>query len=105
MTNIGNEDGEVVVSVMTVEEGTRGLQQMADGLMQQYKNANQAPPQLLYVDRDCCGPAVRAMFGGKKTFNNPHTLTTLFNTCYTSLYFDLLQNGTIWKLDWIAGIL
>ena len=70
MTNVGNEDGEIVASVMTVEEGTKGLKQMADGLMKRYRLVNQPPPTILYVDRDCCGEAVKNVFGGKETFKN-----------------------------------
>ncbi|KAJ8289329.1 hypothetical protein GJAV_G00000020 [Gymnothorax javanicus] len=40
---------------------------MAAGLMRRYKDAGKAPPQVLYVDRDCCATAgqckVAAMFG------------------------------------------
>ena len=53
MTNVGNEHGQVLVSVLTAKEGS-GLSKMAGGLMKQYKNASVDPPVLLYVDRDCC---------------------------------------------------
>jgi hypothetical protein len=35
---------------------------MADGLMLRYRLANQSPPVLLYVDRDCCSSAVPSTF-------------------------------------------
>ena len=35
-TNVGNERGEIVTSVLTESEGTVGLQRMADGLMDHY---------------------------------------------------------------------
>lgn len=54
VTNVGNERGEVVMSVLTESEGTEGLQKMADGLMSRYEAAQQPPPVLLYTDRDCC---------------------------------------------------
>ncbi|XP_048576244.1 uncharacterized protein LOC125557577 [Nematostella vectensis] len=53
-TNIGNENGHVLISVLTATEG-QGLQQMANGLMRRYSEANEPPPEVMYVDRDCCG--------------------------------------------------
>ena len=52
-TNVGNEIGQVLMSVMTVNEGT-GLENMANGLMRRYSLAGVSPPEVLYVDRDCC---------------------------------------------------
>ena len=64
-TNVGNELGQVLISVLTGDEG-KGLLPMAAGLVQRYANAGEPPPQLLYVDRDCCSPVI----GGKsKTAN------------------------------------
>ncbi|CAB1445510.1 unnamed protein product [Pleuronectes platessa] len=44
-----------------------GLLPMADGLMRRYRAGGKAPPQVLYVDRDCCFIAGRCktaqMFG------------------------------------------
>ena len=54
------------MSVLTAAEGS-GLAQMDDGLVQRYQQANQPPPVLLYVDRDCCSTAVPAMLS---TWNN-----------------------------------
>lgn len=56
-TNVGNERGEVVVSVLTESEGCESLQRMAEGLVRRYEKARQEPPQLLYTDRDCCSPS------------------------------------------------
>ena len=53
-TNVGNESGEIVVSVLTESEGSESLQRMAEGLVRRYEQARQEPPQLLYTDRDCC---------------------------------------------------
>lgn len=53
-TNIGNEHGQVLMSVLTVGEGS-GLKLMLDGLVKRYRNAGVPPPKALYVDRDCCG--------------------------------------------------
>ena len=52
-TNIGNEKGQVLMSVLTVNEGT-GLENMANGLMRRFSLAGVSPPEVLYVDRDCC---------------------------------------------------
>ena len=52
-TNVGNEHGQVLISVLTTEEG-KGLGNMCAGLVGRYQTANQSPPQILYVDRDCC---------------------------------------------------
>ena len=60
-TNIGNEKGQVLMSVMTVNEGT-GLENMANGLMRRYSLAGISPPDVLYVDRDCCGGKTKNLF-------------------------------------------
>ena len=52
--NVGNEFGQVLISVLTASEG-RGLEQMTAGLTNRYKIAGVSPPELLYTDRDCCG--------------------------------------------------
>jgi len=52
-TNVGNERGQVLMSVLTVNEGA-GLEIMANGLRRRYSMADVPPPQALYVDRDCC---------------------------------------------------
>ena len=54
VTNMGNERGEVVTSVLTESESIEGLQMMADGLMKRYEVGEQQPPHLLYTDRDSC---------------------------------------------------
>ncbi|XP_041947807.1 uncharacterized protein LOC121708916 [Alosa sapidissima] len=53
VTNVGNEYGQVLVSVLTAAEGD-GLTNMAAGLMERYRKAGKAPPKVMYVDRDCC---------------------------------------------------
>ena len=53
-TNVGNERGEIVQSVLTCSEGIPTLQKLADGLVERYSKAGQPPPVLLYTDRDCC---------------------------------------------------
>lgn len=52
-TNVGNEFGQALISVLTTHEGT-GLKAMTNGLMRRYSSAEEHPPSQLYVDRDCC---------------------------------------------------
>lgn len=52
-TNVGNEHGHILMSVLTASEGW-GLAKMAEGLVNRYKDAGMTPPEILYVDRDCC---------------------------------------------------
>ncbi|XP_019729959.1 uncharacterized protein LOC109518521 [Hippocampus comes] len=53
VTNVGNEHGQVLMSVLTAAEG-EGLSAMADGLVRRYKDAGKPPPVVLYIDHDCC---------------------------------------------------
>ena len=52
-TNVGNEHGQVIMSVLTTSEG-QGLVNMINGIMRRYSLADVPAPRLLYVDRDCC---------------------------------------------------
>ncbi|XP_031731676.1 uncharacterized protein LOC116399006 isoform X2 [Anarrhichthys ocellatus] len=65
VTNVGNEHGQMLMSVLTAAEGY-GLQQMTSGLVRRYQQAKEEPPLVLYVDRDCCsitgGSAAAALF-------------------------------------------
>lgn len=53
VTNVGNEYGQVLMSVLTEGEGD-SLDLMLQGIIRRYADAGVAPPELLYVDRDCC---------------------------------------------------
>ncbi|XP_028298158.1 uncharacterized protein LOC114460411 isoform X3 [Gouania willdenowi] len=53
-TNVANELGQILMSVLTCEESLDKIRPMADGLMARYKRAGEAPPELMYVDRGCC---------------------------------------------------
>ncbi|XP_048048328.1 uncharacterized protein LOC125269464 [Megalobrama amblycephala] len=53
LTSVGNEIGQVLMSVLTANEGA-GLDLMAAGLMERYQRAGVDPPTILYVDCDCC---------------------------------------------------
>ena len=52
-TNIGNERGEIVLSILTSSEAAVSLKKMTDGLMLRFEKARQPPPAVLYTDRDC----------------------------------------------------
>ena len=45
MTNVGNERGEIVVSVLTSSEAAAAFQPMADGLIRRYNLHHQPPPK------------------------------------------------------------
>ncbi|CAB1441186.1 unnamed protein product [Pleuronectes platessa] len=66
VSNVGNEHGQVLMSVLSESEGD-GLWPMAAGLVRRYRAAGKAPPRVLYVDRDCCSIVGRCttaeMFG------------------------------------------
>ncbi|KAM4541695.1 uncharacterized protein PAE49_018621 [Odontesthes bonariensis] len=53
VSSVGNELGQILNSVLTVQEGP-GLDRMAAGLMERYRQAGVAPPKVLYVDCGCC---------------------------------------------------
>lgn len=53
LTSIGNEVGQIVTSVLSVQEGP-GLDRMVTGVMERYRQAAIPPPVLLYVDCGCC---------------------------------------------------
>ncbi|XP_001345268.3 uncharacterized protein si:ch73-112l6.1 [Danio rerio] len=52
-TTVGNENEQVLMCVLTQTEG-EDLHPMCSGLMERYQRAGKPPPQLLYVNRDCC---------------------------------------------------
>ena len=53
-TNVGNEYGQVLTSVMTTGEG-HGLAPMLVGIINRYTKAQVSSPEILYLDCDCCG--------------------------------------------------
>lgn len=60
VTNIGNEYGQVLMSVLTTHEG-EGLEEMVRGVQDRYAAAEVNAPTAVYVDRDCCAPQFRQM--------------------------------------------
>ena len=66
---MGNEFGQVLMSVLTAGEGS-GLRSMASGIIRRYELASVPPPVLLYTDRDCCGERkVSSLFTAWETLN------------------------------------
>ena len=63
LTNIGNEDGQIVMSVLTSGKG-EDLGEMIRGLVRRYETLGEAPPQVLYVDKDCCSRVFERRFRG-----------------------------------------
>ncbi|XP_055065387.2 uncharacterized protein [Misgurnus anguillicaudatus] len=53
LTSVGNEFGQVLISVLTAQEGA-GLDMMINGLVKRYQQAGVDPPAVLYVDCGCC---------------------------------------------------
>ena len=60
-TNVGNELGQVLSSVLTDSEGD-GLGNMVSGLVERYRDSNVPPPKLLYVDQGCCSTKLKSHF-------------------------------------------
>lgn len=48
--NVGNERGEIVVSVVTSSEDLSSLKPLADGLVHHYVTAGVEPPVVIYTD-------------------------------------------------------
>ena len=67
LTSVGNEYGQILMSVVTAQEGS-GLDQMAHDLVRRYARAGVDPPVALYVDCGCCAEAettkLQARFSG-----------------------------------------
>ncbi|XP_056224227.1 uncharacterized protein LOC130163830 [Seriola aureovittata] len=53
LTSVGNEYGQILMSVLTAQEGA-GLDMMAADLVKRYQRAGVDPPVALYVDCGCC---------------------------------------------------
>ncbi|XP_044026052.1 uncharacterized protein LOC122863539 [Siniperca chuatsi] len=67
LTSVGNEYGQILISVLTAQEGA-GLDMMAADLVKRYQQAGVDPPVALYVDCGCCTEAgetkLKARFSG-----------------------------------------
>lgn len=56
LTSVGNEYGQILISVLTAQEGA-GLDLMAADLVKRYQQAGVDPPIALYVNCGCCSEA------------------------------------------------
>lgn len=56
LTSVGNEHGQILISVLTAQEGA-GLDMMVADLVKRYQQAGVDPPVALYVDCGCCSVA------------------------------------------------
>ncbi|KAK0140296.1 hypothetical protein N1851_022771 [Merluccius polli] len=68
VSSVSNEVGQVLISVLTAQEGP-GLDRMVSDLIRRYSEAGVAPPLLLYMDCGCCREAgvetkLKARFSG-----------------------------------------
>nr|XP_020514699.1 uncharacterized protein LOC110003528 [Labrus bergylta] len=68
LSSVSNEVGQILISVLTAQEGS-GLDLMVADLIRRYREAGVAPPKLLYVDCGCCKKdgeetKLKARFGG-----------------------------------------
>ncbi|XP_058609848.1 uncharacterized protein LOC131525857 isoform X3 [Onychostoma macrolepis] len=72
VTSVGNERGQILISVLTAQEGG-GLDAMVSGLINRYRQEAMAPPVLLYVDCGCCiekgQSKLQTRFGGWPDLN------------------------------------
>ncbi|XP_030266267.1 uncharacterized protein LOC115577368 [Sparus aurata] len=57
LASVGNEYGQILMSVLTAQEGA-GLDMMAADLVKRYQQAGVDPPVILYVDCGCCAESV-----------------------------------------------
>ena len=102
VTNIGNERGEVLMSVVTQSEGAPGLQKMAEGLMMRYESAGQTPPCLLYTDRDYCSQHSETLFSVSMDLFRCEWTSHLIAFCHCR-HFSV--SGLLFRCGWIYGIL
>jgi len=113
VTSVGNEIGQVLVSVLTAQEGP-GLDPMVSGLIERYTQAGAAPPVLLYVDCGCCSEAgetkLQARFGGwpdlKIRLDIWHFMRRLAVGCTTdahALYPLFMSRLSVCLFEWDAA--
>ena len=57
-TNVGNEDGQVLMSVLTCQEGYLGLTSMIDGITQHYTSVDVKPPESFMLTKNAVGNRV-----------------------------------------------
>ncbi|XP_070410078.1 uncharacterized protein [Nothobranchius furzeri] len=67
--NMGNEHGQIIMSVLAESEG-HGLGKMVEGVIRCYHDAGVSPPEVLYVERDCCGSYLHKMIRAWQNTNS-----------------------------------
>ncbi|XP_071962853.1 uncharacterized protein [Antedon mediterranea] len=108
-TNVGNEYGQVLITVLTAAEGC-GLNNMTNGIINRYALAGVPPPEILYVDRDCCGhSSIRKMFSAwpdmKIRLDIWHFMRRIAAACSTEshqLYPIFLKRLSACIFEWSA---
>lgn len=110
MTNVGNEWGQILNSVLTVGEGPH-LKQLCQGIVQRYRDAQEGPPAVIYVDNLCCAtgkdPAMLNLFSPWKcqvrldSFHFMRRFTKGLNTEHHPLYGNFCQrlSGCVFEWD------
>lgn len=113
-TNVSNEFGQVLLTVLTAAEGSR-LVDMAQGIVRRYELANQEHPSLLYVDRDCCSlqdgtsPYLRTFSGWpalRVRLDSWHFMRRFAAACTTDshqLYGIFMSKLSACIFEWDAG--
>jgi hypothetical protein len=61
-TNVGNEKGEILLSIFTNSESLSNFDKMTQGLIARYHSDGQPAPLVLYSYRDCCSSKFTTMF-------------------------------------------
>lgn len=64
LSSVGNEYGQILMRVLTAQEGA-GLDLMAAGLVRRYQQAAVDPPVALYVDCGCCAEGGETKLGAR----------------------------------------
>ena len=77
--------GQVLISVLTASEGV-GLGPMADGLTKRYATAGVPPPEVLYVNRDCCAGSIAKT---KQLFSHCQDLVVCLNVWHITRRFPI----------------
>lgn len=107
LTSVGNEYGQILISVLTAQEGA-GLDKMANDLVRRYAQAGVDPPVALYVDCGCCAQSaetkLQARFSG--WLDIWHFMRRIALACTTNahqLYPQFMAQVSASIFEWDAG--
>ena len=84
-TNVRNERGEVVISILTESEDSDALRRIACGQMDRCEVAHQDPPRLLYTDRDCCSTSGPSKYQVSKQAQIGEQISTVYSNFVGSI--------------------